>query len=98
MKTIWKYIIQGIDTGTEHTYTMPKNAKFLDAQVQNNVVCFWMLVDNDEPTVFRSIKVFGTGHPVDLDDDDFLATVQEPPFVWHLFDKGETALGNWRHP
>ena len=31
------------------------------------------------------VQVFGTGHDMP-DEAEFLATVQDDPFVWHLYD------------
>lgn len=86
MKTIWKYPIHVTD---EIRLEMPMGSTVLDIQVQNNSLCLWALIDTTIPLETRRFRIFGTGNPFDLGDEwscEFIATVQMPPFVWHIFE------------
>lgn len=83
MKTIFKYPTEITD---EQIVMMPKDAHALSTQIQNGRLCIWALVDTDNELVERRVRVFGTGNPVDLQGNwQFLGTVQERVFVWHIF-------------
>lgn len=60
--TIWKYRLTTTDTQYAE---MPKGAKILAVQMQNEVPCLWALVDPDQPKMKVKIAIFGTGHPID---------------------------------
>lgn len=79
--TIWKYVI-GIAT----TLELPIGATFLDAQLQGADLCAWFLVDQSAKTEPRKFKIFGTGHEIP-DGLKYLATFQQPRYVWHLFEE-----------
>jgi len=83
MNTIWKYQVA---LSAEPTVLMvPPPAQFLAAGWQGMPVV-WFLADPDEmpPKVPITVRVVGTGWDVP-DDATHLATVHNPPYVWHLF-------------
>lgn len=88
MKTIWKYIIYY----GQNEYEMPKGAKILSAQLQDDNICIWALVEPENEKEVRIIEIFGTGWPLDLvntkDEDKykFIVTIQRGGFVQHLFE------------
>ena len=83
MKTIFKYAVEITD---EQVVKMPKGAHALSAQIQNGQLCVWAMVDTESELVDRTVRIFGTGNPVDLNGMwQFLGTVQERIFVWHVF-------------
>lgn len=80
MREVWKY---RLELGINHLL-MPRGALPLTAQIQHTSITLWAEVD---PTVKReqvTVDVVGTGHPVP-DGTQYLATVQQPPFVWHVY-------------
>ena len=83
MKTIYKYHYEN------GKVVMPKNAKILSVQMQENQVTFWALIDTDQKeTEIRNIKMYGTGDVVEeLDGYNHLGTIQDCSFVWHFFEK-----------
>jgi hypothetical protein len=84
-KTIFKY---NLKLGG-NTISMPLGAQILTAQVQQGQLCIWVIVDQSESKKEdRYVQVFGTGHPlpVKADVSDWIATVQDGSFVWHLFE------------
>ncbi len=81
--TIWKY---PIDLDDLQTVYMPDGAAIISADLQGGCITLWALVDLTAPRCARDIAIVGTGHPVPLGAGAFLGTVQQPPFVWHLFE------------
>lgn len=89
MKTIYKYQIK-IEASQE--VVMTKSSEILTAQIQNDVVCIWAIVDpNEISTEKRNIEIFGTGQLIgeDLEPDlKYISTVQTngTGYVWHIFE------------
>lgn len=84
MKVIYKYrVVDQIE--------MPKNALLLSVAMQRNILTLWALVDTEEPLIRRLFFVVRTGFPLDSEvkQETFFITIQDPPFVWHIFDLGE---------
>jgi hypothetical protein len=79
---IFKYPINIGEFITE----MPKDATFLCAQTQEGKAKMWFAVDPRKETCKRKFQIVGTGHEFDMSDKNYLATFQEPGFVWHLFE------------
>lgn len=87
MKTIWKY---HIPISGLIPVEMPKGAKFLTVQVQNEAACVWALVSPSADNETRYLEVHGTGTPIHGDmgiERKYIGTFQQPPFVWHLFER-----------
>lgn len=87
--TIHKYPIEVTDYAT---ITMPTRSRLLSVQVRNGVPCVWALVDPTAELVERRLRVFGTGHPVDVGGGcPFVGTFQlhGGALVFHVFDQGE---------
>lgn len=85
MKTIHKYpLVPG-----NSVIPMPAHAELLDVQVQGGGPVLWALVDPEEPTVFRTFDVFGTGWelPSKLTAEEYVATFQTGPLVFHVFER-----------
>jgi hypothetical protein len=100
MRTIWKYELAETDV---QMVSMPKGAVLLSVAGQpmterGNTIrsgvfpMLWASVDPDAPKVDRVIAVVGTGNPgPELGDGVFVGSAICPPFVWHVFDGGESA-------
>jgi len=93
MRTIWKYDIPLVE---ETHIVMPKGAKPLTAQMQDDRIYLWALVDTDTTSYLRhSFAVVGTGKKVFFDPSGYIGTVQLTGaldgMVFHVFDLGETA-------
>ena len=91
MKTIWKFPLKD---GDVQRIEMPKGAQILTVQRQYEQPCVWAIVDVDDGslTEMRVFEVHGTGNP--LPDEKgveraYVGTFQQPPFVWHLFERIE---------
>ncbi len=88
MSVIHKYALR-LGLISEWTIMMPAGARFLSAQEQDGLICMWFQHDG-APAEWRHFKIVGTGHPFVSAGVTFLATVQIPPFVWHVFEMQET--------
>ncbi len=84
MKVIYKYRMAD-------KVEMPKNSAILSVAMQHDKLTLWALVETEEPLIHRLFFVAGTGSSqlLSADSKTFIATVQDPPFVWHIFDLGE---------
>lgn len=84
MKRVFKYPLETTDEQTVH---MPRGAHPLCVQVQGGP-CLWAMVDDQQPTEPRTIRVIGTGHPIpDADRLDYIGTYQlhGGALVFHIF-------------
>lgn len=95
MKRIFKY---EIDEVTDFpVITMPGGARILKFDVQrkgltqNNTLVIWAMIYTSHEPVSRKLAVVGTGNlcPSTCTPDNYIDSVQDGPFVWHLFDLGE---------
>ncbi len=86
MKTIYKYPIVIDDV---IRISLPGDAQILSIQEQNGQTCLWALLDPQAKKRTRTIRVFGTGHPFDLVNHQFISTVnyQEQNLVFHFFEE-----------
>ncbi|HEC72072.1 MAG: DUF7352 domain-containing protein [Candidatus Thorarchaeota archaeon] len=95
---VWKYNLKGLDAleGTLKLvgeFEIPSPAQPISAAMTSAYqASMWVLV-GDNPEKTNGVKVFciGTGYgeiPDDGDDEEeyeFLTTIQDDAFVWHLF-------------
>jgi hypothetical protein len=85
MKTIFKYPIEVTD---EQKVKLPSDSLIISAINQNGQLVIYALVDTEEKdTEEKTIRIFGTGHPCDVEEFDynFLGSVVTGDFVWHIF-------------
>lgn len=84
LQKIFKYTLELTDVQALH---LPSESKILHVDVQNENICLWALVYENWPVESRMIRIVGTGHPVDTADLIHLGTVQQGPYVWHVFEQ-----------
>ena len=86
-KQIWKFGI----IPSQKTIEMPKGAKVLSVQMQNDIPCIWVLVDPKADKTKRTFEIFGTGHDIECDgiSREFIGTFQmhSGSLVFHLFER-----------
>lgn len=84
MHTIYKYQIKRIAPAIK----LPLGSQVLRAGIQNREVFIWALVNLDETEfVEREFAVWGTGWEIEeYPNVDFISTVFEGPYVWHIFE------------
>jgi len=85
-ETIWKFTLQATDI---QTIKMPKGAKILCVQTQNEIPCLWAIVDPSASMEDRTFSIYGTGHNIDGYDRKYLGTFQllKGNFIGHLFEQ-----------
>lgn len=87
---IYKYPLSQDDN--PNLIELPRHAEILSCQVdaKDGSVCLWVKFDHEEKqTEVRKFTVVGTGSLRVLGDNEaytFIATVQQPPYVWHVFE------------
>lgn len=77
MKTVYKYPTGEIQ--------IPKGAKVLTAEIQNEKVCIWAEVDTEQVLEHRTFHVYGTGHLIP-EQACYVSTVFDGAFVWHIYE------------
>lgn len=89
-RRIFKY---RLDVKDRQYVMMPRGARILSVQDQHGLLEAWALVDPDAPECKRDIRIHGTGRPIGATVNlrGYVASVQQRPFVWHVFDNGEVA-------
>lgn len=89
-KTIYKYPLLVTDY---QEVLMPIASEILTIQIQDENACLWALVDPKETIVeYRSIEIFGTGHPIHYDmgvSRKYISTfqLQGGNLVFHAFER-----------
>lgn len=84
-RSIWKFPFMVSDTVV---IEMPVASTVIHVGVQHGRLCLWALVWTKNKVESRTFLVRGTGHPCDeLNASDHIGTVQDGPFVWHVFDR-----------
>lgn len=71
---------------------IPQGAVPLSVGIQGNAIMVWATVDPSAPKVTRAFPIYGTGHKIPPEDRDlpFIGTVFIGPYVFHVFDRGES--------
>lgn len=84
-KTIWKFPIRTIDL---QFITIPQDFEILSVHTQNGNPCIWAKVIPDNKSRKLTIRVFGTGHPIEEDSQlVFIGTylIHQDSLVFHVF-------------
>ena len=71
---------------------MPYGASILHVGVQDAQLYVWAEVNTTAPLVDRHFHIAGTGHPIPV-GLHFVGSVMDGPFVWHVYDGGESYKG-----
>jgi hypothetical protein len=89
MKVIWKY---PLITSDEQVISIPKDAKILTVQIQDDVPTIWAIVDPLKPKEDKVIIIRGTGlqyQDQDWDGLNYIGSYQyqfyNGKFVGHVF-------------
>lgn len=78
---IFKYIVPA-----NGPIELPAEAQILTVAMQQERMMMWALVDDEAPKEERRFIVFGTGEVIPRGNFQWIATVQDGNFVWHLFE------------
>lgn len=90
MKTIWKYELE-----PSAFISMPKGAQILHIDSPDDVsICLWALVDDAQEREVREFRVYGTGHNLPDEADNWThigtALLRKYALVWHVFETEQT--------
>lgn len=70
----------------EQTIPLPINARILDIQCQLGDVCLWYAFNPAEVHLRRmQFTTIGTGREYPETVGDYIGTVQDNGYVWHIF-------------
>ena len=89
--TVWKFPLKRQPL---QVVDIPGNAELLTVAMQtvggwDTTFMLWARVRPASPTMPRRIAIVGTGQPAPLRSEaEYVATVFDGPFVWHVFDDG----------
>ena len=87
MLTIHKFIIPFTAmVDSAETILLPDDAQILTVQKQGHNYCIWAKVDTSRNYVPRKFVWHGTGTEELAPKHTYIGTVQDDPFVWHLFE------------
>ena len=86
-ETIWK---QTLKPKSAQEVMMPRGARILSAQAQDNLPTIWFQCDPDEPMEWRNIHIVGTDHEPPA-NAKFIGTVQLSggSLVVHIFERAQ---------
>jgi hypothetical protein len=86
MKVIYKYPMK---LDLYQTIKLPKNARILSIQLQNDEICMWVLTATEITSdIDRVFMIVGTGTSDRVGEfDEYIATVQQGGYVWHIFEE-----------
>lgn len=61
-RTIWKFPLRIADT---QLVPIPSGARLLHVGIQGGQVCLWAEVSPDSPIIDWTVRIYGTGHPIE---------------------------------
>lgn len=82
MYKIFKYEFEVED---EPTVQMPEGAEIVKVECQGQQPCIWAIVTPGNLMKDYKFLMRGTGHPLPTNCGKHIATFQQVPFVWHIF-------------
>mgnify|MGYP000246944364 CR=1 FL=1 len=66
--------------------TVPSDSRFLFAKYQNDNLMVWVELGKLTPVVFE-VNYTGTGWEEDTSDKQYLNSVENDGYIWHVFYK-----------
>ncbi len=70
-------------------FNIPKHAKILTVQLQNDIICLWVLCNSDDTDNYRTFLIYGTDtviHPENY-HMEYIGSVQQYTSICHVFEK-----------
>jgi len=84
---IFKSAIPYPDESGRFSLSLPRGAKVLTAQIQNETPVLWAEVDPAARTELRPFYIVNTGQPLDFKFGRYIATfASSNGIVWHLYE------------
>lgn len=83
MKKIFKY---QIPIARKIRLDFPVGGKILTFQMQNGIPTIWILIDDEKVSWTHFFSLYPTGEDTEIySDNEYIGTVIDREFVWHLF-------------
>lgn len=82
MKVIWKHVFEIAD---RFTAILPVGFRIVHVALQDGCPCLWFECDPAATRCDYTFAVVGTGHQIISPIWHYYGTIQQPPFVWHLY-------------
>jgi hypothetical protein len=95
MLTIYKYPLKKeVNEYGSLALQMPYNAKPISVINQQGELVMYAEVDTTDLMATRELYICGSGRelPMDIHNYDFVGTVMQAQFVWHVYAKKPNAL------
>ena len=83
--TIYKYPLTN-NGGDLQKLELPSGAKILHFGLQDNKLYIWAKVVLDFTKELRFFRVVGTGCELGINSGEYIGTIFQGPYVWHLFE------------
>jgi hypothetical protein len=85
IRKIFKYEV----LGNGYPILIPEGGHVLSAQIQDDKIMIWVLVNPTNPLVSRYFEYYGTGEEIYTNTMQFIGTVlmKGGSLVWHVFEK-----------
>lgn len=86
MRTIHK---QALNIISEQSLSLPSDAKIRSIQVQQDTICIWYEFEPniERLDIKRTFLIIGTGHKFNEQNLEYIGTVLNGPFVWHIYEQ-----------
>lgn len=82
---IYKYPIEVTD---RQIVSAPAAAKWRFVALQHGRITVWAEVDPTAPEIGHIFHIYGTGHPILTSDLNFIGSIMDGAFVWHIYVEG----------
>lgn len=84
--TIHKFTLRPRPSFGAQAIDLPVDAQILDCQMQGGRLALWALLDPSATSLLRAFRVYATGTGLPTAPGRYIATVQDGPYVWHVFE------------
>lgn len=88
MKTVWKFPVQ-MNSSKNDLFRVefdgPYGARPISVGLQGGATVLWAEVDTEHEIQRQHVYIVGTGHGIVPDHCRFVGTVQQGPYVWHVY-------------
>lgn len=66
---------------------MPSGSRMLTVQEQYVQIMLWAEIETSNPQTSETFFIVGTGREIPCEGLAYIGTVQQGPFVWHVYHK-----------
>ena len=87
LQVIWKW---KLEDRPAQTIEVPRGTRIIHTELDNgNDICLWGITNPAEENMEElQVAIVGTGWKIEnLDDWDYIGTIKDIPYFWHIFVK-----------